>query len=408
MRGMMLRGRVRGPFVSEGDQASTPRREGILAWRILGCVPVVMPITVVWLQGMVFSQTAGGGELKLNTGKEIFRAACAACHGADGKGTPQTTLGFEPPSTFPDFTDCNATTREPDVDWRAIIHNGGPARGFSEIMPSFREALAADQIDKVIQYLRGFCRQGSWPRGELNLPRALVTEKAFPEDEAVIQTTIDSKGAPRVTSSLVYERRFGIKNQLELSVPFSFQQRDTGTWFGGVGDLSLGYKRMLASSLRTGSILSISGEAILPSGNAARGLGSGVTILEGFAAYGQLLPKDSFLQSQGGVEAPTHSGDAAKAVYWRTVLGRSLAQEKGLGRLWSPMVELLADRELVTGEKTNWDVVPELQVTLSKRQHIRANVGVRFPVNNTGSRSTQVMFYLLWDWFDGGLRDGWK
>ena len=85
----------------------------------------------------------------------------------------------------------------------------------------------------------------------------------------------------------------------------------------------------------------------------------------------------------------------------------AIAQENGLGRLWSPMVELLADRELATGEKVNWDVLPQLQVTLSRRQHIRANIGVRFPVNNTGSRSTQLVFYLLWDWFDGGLRDGW-
>ena len=80
----------------------------------------------------------------------------------------------------------------------------------------------------------------------------------------------------------------------------------------------------------------------------------------------------------------------------------------GFGRLWSPMVEVLADRELISGEKTNWDLLPQMQVTLSRRQHIRANVGVRFPVNNTSSRSTQVMFYLLWDWFDGGLREGWK
>ncbi len=194
----------------------------------------------------------------------------------------------------------------------------------------------------------------------------------------------------------------------DLSMPFRFQKLGSGTWFGGTGDLSLGFKRMLASSLRTGSILSVSGEAVLPTGNAARGLGKGVTVFEGFASVGQLLPKDGFLQFQGGFEAPTHTDDAARAVFWRTVVGRSFAQEKGLGRLWSPMVELLADRELLKGEGINWDVVPQFQVTLSRRQHIRASAGFRIPVNNTGSRSTQVMFYLLWDWFDGGLRDGWK
>ena len=41
-------------------------------------------------------------------------------------------------------------------------------------------------------------------------------------------------------------------------------------------------------------------------------------------------------------------------------------------------------------------------------QHVRANIGVRVPVTNTVDRPVQVVFYLLWDWFDGGLLEGWK
>ncbi len=362
---------------------------------------------LVWLAVLCAVRPAAGQNQGSRSGKEIFQAACVGCHGADGRGAPQSSAGFERPSTFPDFTDCKAATREPNVDWRSIIHLGGPARGFSEIMPSFTEALTADEVERVIAYLRTLCREPAWPRGELNLPRALMTEKAYPEDEAVIQTAIDSGGAS-VVNTVIYERRFGVRNQLEVKVPLPFQKQDTGKWFGGAGDITLGYKRALASSLRTGSIFSLSGEANLPTGNKTRGLGSGVTIFEGFAAYGQLLPKNSFLQFQAGFEAPTHHDDANNAVFWRTALGTSLTQGKGFGRLWSPMVEILADRELATGEKTNWDVLPEIQVTLSKRQHIRANVGWRLPVNHTASRSRQVLFYLLWDWFDGGLRDGWR
>ncbi len=341
------------------------------------------------------------------SGRDLFRATCAACHGFDGRGAPDTTRGFEAPPTFPDFTDCRGTQREPDFDWSAIVHNGGPARGFSEIMPSFRELLSEDQIGQVIQYLRSLCRDSSWPRGELNLPRAMITEKAFPEDEAVVDAAIDTKSPHNVTNHLVYERRYGVRNQLEVTVPFTFQRPGAAAWFGGVGDLSVGMKRMLAASLRKGAILSVSGEVNLPTGNVARGMGKGVTVLEGFASYGQLLPKDFFLQFQSGLEVPTHTDKAPKAVYWRTVAGKSFAQDQGHGRLWSPMVELLADRDLETGAITNWDAVPQCQVTLSRRQHIRASVGVRIPVNNTSSRSPQVMFYLLWDWFDGGLRSGW-
>jgi hypothetical protein len=44
---------------------------------------------------------------------------------------------------------------------------------------------------------------------------------------------------------------------------------------------------------------------------------------------------------------------------------------------------------------------------LNKRQHIRLNVGVRTPLNNRPDRPTQLGFYVLWDFFDGGLREGW-
>ena len=76
-------------------------------------------------------------------------------------------------------------------------------------------------------------------------------------------------------------------------------------------------------------------------------------------------------------------------------------------RAHSPMAEFIADREFETGARTNWDVIPEIQITLNKRQHVRLNVGVRTPINNTSGRDTQLLFYVLWDFFDGGLREGW-
>src|SRR5215813_13568939 len=102
-------------------------------------------------------------ELNLDTGKQIYEAACIGCHVPGGKGQPQTTLGFEPPSTFPDFSDCNGSTRERTFDWKATIHEGGKGRGFSEVMPSFSEALTLEQMDKVIRYLRSLCDDSSWP-----------------------------------------------------------------------------------------------------------------------------------------------------------------------------------------------------------------------------------------------------
>jgi hypothetical protein len=32
---------------------------------------------------------------------------------------------------------------------------------------------------------------------------------------------------------------------------------------------------------------------------------------------------------------------------------------------------------------------------------------VRVPVTNTAARSIQIEFYVLWDWQDGKLTEGW-
>ena len=69
--------------------------------------------------------------------------------------------------------------------------------------------------------------------------------------------------------------------------------------------------------------------------------------------------------------------------------------------------KLLAARELASGEDVNFDIVPQIQITLDKRQHIMLNIGVRTALNNRSREDTQVMFYVLWDWFDGTLFEGW-
>jgi hypothetical protein len=170
----------------------------------------------------------------------------------------------------------------------------------------------------------------------------------------------------------------------------------------------LGVKRVLFSSLSTGSILSAQGEAIFPSGERSRGFGTGVTVFETFASYGQLLPADSFLQLQAGADLPKSTLHTPRSIFWRAALGDRFRQSGGLGRMWTPMTELLFDRDLVTGGKTDFDVLPEVQVTLSKRQHVVADVGVRVPVTYTAGRPVQVVFYVFWDWFDGRIQDGWK
>jgi mono/diheme cytochrome c family protein len=340
-------------------------------------------------------------------GEEIYRAACAACHGIDGRGAEVTAIALE--IELPDLTDCSFSTREADADWIAVAHEGGPARAFAREMPAFGSALDLQQIRSALDYARTFCADRRWPRGELNLPRTLATEKAYPEDEVVLTTTANLGGAGLISNKLIYEKRIGPRSQLELIVPFGWREQERSgvrdPWSGGVGDVALGMKHVLHHSLRHGSIFSIAGEVKMPTGSERRGFGGGSTVLEPFVAYGQILPADAFIQIQAGAELPL-KGSAPDEGFLRIAAGRKFTP-RPFGRTWTPMLELLGSGRLDSTGSVHWDALPQIQVPLNRRQHVLACAGVRLPLNERVRSDPQLVVYLLWDWFDGGLTDGW-
>jgi len=197
-----------------------------------------------------------------------------------------------------------------------------------------------------------------------------------------------------------------VNNQIEVDVPIEFQDQNH-VWYGGVGDATLALKRVMYSNLNSGSIVSLQGGLLIPSGNHSRGFGSGTTTLETFAAFDQVFRTDTFIQTQFGAELPFHPSIAPQSIFFNSAIGQSFASDHRFGRLWSPMIEFLAARDLTTGARTEWDVIPQIQVTISRRQHIRGDLGLRIPATETAGRQKQLVFYLLWDWQDGKLTEGW-
>jgi hypothetical protein len=341
-------------------------------------------------------------------GKTLFINNCSACHGMDGTGSPQTVVGFEQP--LPDFSDCSFATREANTDWFYVASEGGPARGFSEIMPEWGSALSHEEIISILDHIRTFCSERSWPRGELNLPLCLKTTKAFPEDEIAFTGTIDPDEPGAMEYKLKYEQRIGARNQIEVIIPFGSTEQPASdgslSWQSSIGDLGIAYKRVVAASLSKGTIISIGGELFFNTGDPDIGLGAGTNFFEPYIAWGQLLPAGFFLQCHAGAGLPFNKDKAGQEAFWRITPGYTFRTER-YGRAWSPMVELTGARELESGSVTDWNVIPEMQVTISDRQHVRICAGASIPLNDTDVRKTSYMFYAIWDWFDGKLWEGW-
>jgi mono/diheme cytochrome c family protein len=334
----------------------------------------------------------------------LYESACAACHGSDGTGRSQQQVAFATP--LPDFADCEFASREPDGDWFAIIHEGGPIRAFDQMMPAFGDALTEEEIFAILRHVRTFCADDSWPRGEFNLPRPLFTEKAYPEDETVVTFGVDTGDAGVISSEFLHEKRIGARGMIEVAVPLVARDSISGGGRDfGIGDIALGYKHTVYSDLEKGSIFSVGAEVILPTGDDDKGLGKGTTIIEPFLTYGLILPADMFLQAHAFAEFPTSSGFDDE-VGLRLAFGRTWTSGE-FGRAWTPMIEALFARDLASSAETNTDLVPQIQVSMNTRQHILVNFGARIPTNNTANRDVQYTVYFLWDWFDGGLFDGW-
>jgi hypothetical protein len=263
-----------------------------------------------------------------------------------------------------------------------------------------------------VEHVRTLCVDPAYPRGELNLPRALLAEKAFPEDEWVIEADADFEDRAAVASRFVWEQRFGPRSQIEVAIPYGWVELSNAggppgatRWASGLGDVVLGVKHAAFHSSASGRIAAGGAEVVLPTGDEAKDLGADGVKTEAFLSFGQVLPADAFLQAQVGGEVPLYSG-GEKEGFGRFVAGRTFTSGQW-GRSWTPMIELQAKRELEGGAPLAVDLVPQLQVSVNTRQHVLASVGLLVPATETSGRSVRLLAYVLLDWFDGGFFEGW-
>lgn len=334
-------------------------------------------------------------EEKLLDGKFLYQeyAACASCHGADGKGVVEG-LTLDPPP--PDFTDCSFVSREPRKDWHDVIKHSGTVRGLSSSMPAYDLALTDEQIDAIITYVKSFCTETGWPPGELNFRRPLVTSKAFPENEALFLPSLTKDNNEVVTTSFKYERRFAKRGHWEISLPFQGNTAP-GSDFG-IADMEIGAKYVIADDLQRLMILTGGLDVGIPTGKAGIGVGDGKWSISPYLAAAKGFER-FFLQSSLKVEAPISSQNSESELLLNLAGTLPLTREKkGL----YPMVELNLVKSL-EASSASLLVTPQLYIAFVKRGHLAFSLGGQFPVAGDSPFDYRILGFFLWEYADGGI-----
>jgi mono/diheme cytochrome c family protein len=81
----------------------------------------------------------------VSRGGELYAIYCTPCHGAGGKGDGLVVPKFVPP---PDLTNADLQRGRTDGYWQSYLAVGGA------VMPSYGEALTADERWHVVNFLR--------------------------------------------------------------------------------------------------------------------------------------------------------------------------------------------------------------------------------------------------------------
>jgi len=84
--------------------------------------------------------------------KQLYEKSCNTCHGPSGKGDGPAAKMLKPPPA--DF--ATVLKGKADADIAKIIKEGGKAVGKAASMPAFAAKLKDDQIQSVVEYVKGF------------------------------------------------------------------------------------------------------------------------------------------------------------------------------------------------------------------------------------------------------------
>ena len=355
--------------------------------RLRRILPPLVAITGFTVVTVVAVAASGAQDATPKTVPEMWDAWCARCHGKDGTGkVDQPTITVEPM----DFTDCRVTSPEGDTDWEAVIVKGGPVVGLSSQMPAFGDFLSPQQVTEFVAFIKKFCGETGWPTGNLNLPRPIFAEKAFPENEILLIPMVSHKKDEPVGVSFatVYEQRIGKRGQIEMVLPMESASTG-GVRSSGFGDFEIGMKYAL-NPRASNHLFSAGCDVSMPTGNESSGLGAGQFVFEPYLSTATVIGSQSYLQTQLKLEFPNDNPWDDLVTVYNIYFGRDA---RLLPSTFTFGVELNGENEEVA-------LTPQIRKGLSKSGALAGAFGVRLPLNHRTEQGVTWVGYLLWEYLE--------
>ena len=349
-------------------------------------------LTVGCLGLVVYAADTLGSLDPLLHGREIFEKNCIMCHGEDAKGTGQLAAAL--PVRPANLTDCRLTAEDPVEVVEGIIRHGGPYAGRSSVMPAFGNALTDDEIADIARYVKSLCADPDWVPGELNFPRALITGKAFPEQEMIVGGRFGRNGKKVSEYFGILEYRLDGLTNIEIKSRALSINPNIGPTESGFGDTVLSVKRVVAFSTIHRALASVGLELTLPTGNDRRGLGVGQFVFEPYFRAG-VDWKQFIVQVAGTLVFPEKSSNINSEAKFDVAIGRYFSPDPRLQI--TPMVEFNTNTR-ITGPaygETKSAILPQVRV---KWLVWSMGVGVQAPITDARDFEARPLFDLVYEY----------
>jgi len=344
-------------------------------------------VILLMLMAYAYGQIVGNPR----RGRAVFEQYCTLCHGSDAKGTGPLAKTLPVPPA--DLTDCRRTAEDPVEVTEGTIRHGGSYVGLSPVMPAWQGKLTDEQIADAASYVKTLCSDPDWVPGELNLPRPLITDKAYPEQEAIVGSRF-GRGPSKDTETFgTIEYRINGLTNVELTTNYLNTRPDGGQPHAGLGDSSIALNRVVAFSRENRWLASAGLELGLPTGSHSRGLGAGDLVWQPFARAGWDW-RQVVIQGDAILALPQKNADVKSAIAYDVAIGRYFQPDPRMQI--TPMVEFNSETPLngPSRGETKSAVLPEIRV---KWLEWGAAFGVQVPITGARDFDTRPMFDIFYE-----------